>query len=115
MRSQLSALVVCAACLLLFACDSGDADDVAKKCVEQAATVAAQCPAGTAFQSEATGTDECSGKADVNVVDQDGALEGRCVASGSCSYLCRLSVEFCPCGATDITKEKVICTQCPTP
>ncbi len=93
--------------LPLFACD---ADEVAKQCV--AADLVGQCPVGSNPVLGAAASEGCDGKFDGQLVSTDASVTGQCAASGSCEFLCQFQIP-CTCGVVSITKEEIICAECP--
>ncbi|MEZ4465483.1 MAG: hypothetical protein R3F43_13660 [bacterium] len=82
---------------------------VAEACVQS--DLIAQCPAGTAPQLDARAKTLCDGNADVDILDQNGAVSGRCQGEGSCTVLCNFP-EACACGVESFTAAGVVCADC---
>ncbi len=101
-----SLLCLTLALLALGGCGTDEtAGDV---CAEQLTQLAQTCPAGTAASLRAAGEGSCQGEGSANFVTESGELAGSCVKSGSCDFVCRIVID-CPCGASRITRDEVIC------
>ncbi|MCA9525452.1 MAG: hypothetical protein KC549_04035 [Myxococcales bacterium] len=89
--------------------DGTEGAKVAEACVQS--DLIAQCPAGTAPQLDARAKTLCDGNASVDILDQNGAVSGRCQGEGSCTVLCNFP-EACACGVESFTAAGVICADC---
>ena len=89
--------------------DGTEGAKVAEACVQS--DLIAQCPAGTAPQLDARAKTLCDGNASVDILDQNGAVSGRCQGEGSCTVLCNFP-EACACGVESFTAAGDICADC---
>lgn len=110
MRSLLVATLV-APVLALCSCEPETAGtEVAEKCVES--DLVMQCPTGSnpSFSAQARATCEAAGS--LSLIEQDGAVSGKCYGEGSCTVLCQFETP-CECGVDTIDAESGIrCTPC---
>lgn len=106
-RTLLIALVCCAP----LACgeDATSGTNVATECVQ--ADLLAQCPNGTNRRLDAQARSQCEGAGELDLIEQDGAISGKCFGEGSCTVLCEFP-EPCSCGVESITEIGVVCTPC---
>jgi hypothetical protein len=104
--------VFAALALFAAACGTDAATENATACAQS--DLIAQCPAGSdpVLGSEASQT--CSGEVDLStgVVDQGGSAVGQCQGSGSCQVFCQFAAP-CTCGVAEVSREAVICAECP--
>ena len=75
-------LIICLGC-------GQEATETAESCVES--DLIAQCPPGTVASLQATATSSCTGRANVDVVNEAGMVTGRCESTGSCLVFCELT------------------------
>lgn len=93
------------ACVTTFgACGDSDAtrDDVASLCIE--ADWRNVCPAGTSIDLSATREGDCTTPTDPTT--------GTCIEVAGCAIACDVNADFCPCGASAVTRDAVICQPC---
>lgn len=106
-RSLLIALI----CSTPLACgeDASEGTKVAQECVQS--DLIAQCPAGTAPMLDAQSKSQCEGAGELDLIEQNGSVSGKCYGEGSCTVLCEFPMA-CDCGVDSITAEGVTCTRC---
>jgi hypothetical protein len=65
------------------------------------------CPVGSTIDCTAGATTQCGGQLSGSVIQQSGAIQGMCMASGNQTVLCK---PMCgPCGAKTMTATQVVC------
>lgn len=82
---------------------------VGATCVES--DLVAQCPPGSNPVLGAAAESSCTVDGELDLVNESGAVTGRCYGSGTCRVACRFSSP-CPCGVDAVTREGVFCTDC---
>ena len=75
--------------LTIWGCGT-DATKVAEDCVES--DLIAQCPPGTTPRLDADATSSCGGSANADILNEEGAVAGRCAGTGTCRVVCELSI-----------------------
>lgn len=88
---------------------STEGTQVAEECVQS--DLIAQCPNGTQARLDAQAKSDCEGAGELDLIEQNGSISGKCFGEGSCTVLCEFP-EACDCGVESITGEGVICTAC---
>ncbi|MEZ4471884.1 MAG: WD40 repeat domain-containing protein [bacterium] len=96
--------------MALAACDGGEPSGGDDGGVCNAASLIAQCPAGSSPVIGAQAEASCAGGEGL-VQDADGATSGQCVGPASCRALCQLAVP-CRCGVQQVTADAIICAPC---
>ncbi len=107
LRPHLAAQVLLLSLTVACACD---ATKVASECV--AADLIGQCPVGSNPVLGAAAETACGGSFETKLVTDGDAATGQCGASGSCEFLCQFEVP-CTCGVATLTKESIVCSECP--
>lgn len=71
----------------------------------------AQCPPGSSPLLGSAAQSACGGAVGIDLTNEQGAVNGRCLGSAQCIVACQFSAP-CPCGVTAVTREGVFCTPC---
>jgi len=87
-----------------------DSTKVASECVQ--ADFISACPVGSNPKLDADATSVCGGKFSGNLIEEAGSASGQCTSAGNCEILCQFEVP-CSCGVATITKESIVCSECP--
>ena len=117
MGTRVVTTVRCLTALLLLAavgvaasgCDVTE-QPVAEVCA--ASDLIDQCPAGSNPVLGAAASAACGGGASLSAVDQSGSVTGQCQSAGECTILCQYETP-CSCGVVTLSKDKIVCAECP--
>jgi hypothetical protein len=105
MRLPLAVILVA-----LCGCDpESSGTEVAAECVQS--DLIAQCPPGSDPRLDAESQATCEAAGDVDLIEQEGSVSGKCYGEGSCQVLCQFESP-CTCGVDTIDDNGIVCTDC---
>lgn len=92
-------------------CSGTEATEGAEECAQS--DLIAQCPVGSNPRLDARATSQCEGKAQFDLIEENGEVTGSCSGTGDCVVVCDFVVP-CNCGVETLTTETLQCVNpCP--
>jgi hypothetical protein len=98
------------ACVIVAGCNVGEEVNEATSCED----LTGVCPVGAVPVAKKSVAGECGADLKFHPDTNEVALGGVCTAKGDCEIVCLVTKSQCLCGIESLTRDELICRECPS-